>query len=200
MRLIISALPAALVALTVALNGAAPAQAAECPPRTLDGVRLLELGDSLGCGPGAQLASATVLDGGYYDDDAYYCRWGQGGTRPIKRQDKTFYAGFCMDKANEIEATFLARPPLETCRDTGLDDLRARYIDCSTARKVYRRSLKVAQRDDSGSETTRFRYVGYEWRCRAGNPHKRNGNPAWYEWKCNAPHDVLVHYRWLAGE
>jgi hypothetical protein len=84
--------------------------------------------------------------------------------------------------------------------ETGGTPLRARHIDCSSARKVYRRSLKVAQRNGSGSETTRFRDVGYDWRCRARNPHKRNGNPAWYEWKCKAANDVLVHYRWLAGE
>jgi hypothetical protein len=200
MRIVGSALAASLAALMVAMAAAVPAHAAACPTRTVDGVRIVELENSLGCDQGGELASATVLDGGWYDDAVYYCRWGQGGTRPIKREGKTFYAGFCLDKATEVEAGFLARPPLRTCRDTRLDDLRARYVDCSTARKVYRRSLRVAQRDGSGSRTTRFRYRGDDWRCRAYNPHKRNWNPAWYEWKCRAPHDVLVHYRWLAGE
>jgi hypothetical protein len=179
---------------------ASPARAASCPASSIDGVRILELEDGLGCAQGAELASYTVLDGGYYEDDVHYCRWGQGGTRPIERRGRTFYAGFCIDKTTEVEATFLARPPLKTCRDRSLDDLRARYIGCPTARKVYRRSLTVALRENSGDRITQFRYAGYSWRCRARNPHKRHGNPAWYEWICYAPHDVRVHYRWFGGE
>jgi hypothetical protein len=166
----------------------------------VNGVRVIELEDGLGCAQGAELASYTVLDGGYYQDDVHYCRWGQGGTRPVERAGRTFYTGFCFDKATEVEATFLARPPLKVCRDRTLDDLRARYIGCITARRVYRRSLTVALRENSGDRITRFRYAGYNWRCRARNPHKRGGNPAWYEWICNAPHDVRVHYRWFGGE
>jgi hypothetical protein len=71
-------------------------------------------------------------------------------------------------------------------------------VDCPTARRVYRRSLKVAGHD--GGKTTGFKYAGRRWTCRAYNPHKRNGNPAWYEWKCTAANDVLVHFRWFGGE
>jgi hypothetical protein len=31
------------------------------------------------------------------------------------------------------------------------------------------------------------------------NSH-HSGNPAWYEWKCRAAHDVLVHFRWFPGD
>jgi hypothetical protein len=110
------------------------------------------------------------------------------------------YAGFCFNKDTEAEASFLARPGLSDCdgdRSDG-DDLRARYVGCPTARRVYRRSLKVAARGDGN--VTRFKYAGYRWTCRAYNPHKRNGNPAWYEWKCRAANDALVHFCWFSGE
>jgi hypothetical protein len=142
-----------------------------------------------------------VLDDGFLQTDVFYCRWGQGGTRPIRRASKVFYAGFCFNDDTEAEATFLARPPLSTC-DGGLDDLydlRARYVDCRTAKRVYRLSLKVAARDP-GRKVTGFRFAGHRWKCRAYNPHMRDDNPTWYEWKCRAKNDVIVHYRWLTGE
>jgi hypothetical protein len=190
----------ALAGIGLAAPPAAPA--AECPAVTIDGVRILELTDEHGCEQGANLASRTVLDDGFLQSGVFFCRWGQGGTRPVKRSGRTFYAGFCFNEQTQGEATFLARPPLETC-DGGLGnlfDLRARYVVCRTAKNVYRRSLRVAARAPREQKVVRFRYAGYRWRCRAYNPHKRGDNPAWYEWKCRAPHDVLVHYRWLAGE
>lgn len=192
-----------LACLALAPIGAAapgPAQAADCPPVTVRGVRILELTDEHGCAQGARLASRTVRDGGYLRTGAYFCRWGQGGTRPMKREGKTYYAGFCLNVETEAEASFLARPGLSSCdgdRSDG-DDLRARYVDCRTARRVYRRSLKVAARH--GGKVIRFEYLGYRWTCRAYNPHKRGDNPAWYEWKCRAANDVLVHFRWFGGE
>jgi hypothetical protein len=36
---------------------------------------------------------------------------------------------------------------LKTCSDRGYDDLKAKHVDCGTARSVYKRSLKVARRD-----------------------------------------------------
>jgi hypothetical protein len=117
------------------------------------------------------------------------------------RKGKTFYAAFCTDTDTEAEATFLARPPLEACDDDRShgDDLRARYLDCKTARRVYRRSLTVASRNP-GQLPLRFRYAGEKWTCRAYNPHHRNGNPAWNEWKYRAAHDVLMHFRWFPGD
>jgi hypothetical protein len=174
--------------------------AAYCPPVTVHGVRILELTDEHGCDQGARLASRTVRNRGYLQTGPFFCRWGQGGTRPIEREGKTFYGGFCANEETEAEATFLARPGLSMCDGNRLDgdDLRARYVGCRTARRLYRRSLKVAARQ--ARKVTRFRYVGYRWTCRAYNPHKRGGNPAWYEWKCRAAHDVLVHFRWFGGE
>ncbi len=78
------------------------------------------------------------------------------------------------------------------------DDLRARNVTCQTAKRVYNRSLKVAAVQNDTPTT--FRYQGRSWTCRAYNPHKRNGNPAWYEWKCRASGKRLVWFRWLGGE
>jgi hypothetical protein len=194
------ALSGGLAAAAIAATLPTTARAAECPAVTVRGVRILDLTDEHGCDKGADLASRTVRKRGYLQTDAFYCRWGQGGTRPIRRRGRTFYAGFCFNKQTEVEATFLARPPLSVCdgdRSDG-DDLRARYIACATARRVYRRSLKVAT--EEGGKVVRFRFAGHQWTCRAYNPHKRSGNPAWYEWKCRAANDVIVHYRWLFGE
>jgi hypothetical protein len=175
----------------------APVYAAECPPVTVRGVRILELTDEHGCDQGARLASRTVRNSGYLRTPTFFCRWGQGGTRPIERDGKTFYSGFCANQETQAEASFLARPALSICDGdrTDGDDLRARYVDCRTARRVYRRSLKVAARQ--GDKVTRFEYVGYRWTCRAYNPHKRGDNPARYEWKCRAANDVIVHFRWF---
>jgi hypothetical protein len=190
-----------LLALLAVAVWPATARASDCPDETVRGVRILDLTDALGCDAGADLAARTVRHDGFLQTGGFYCRWGQGGTRPVKRRGKTFYAGFCFDDDTQAEANFLARPPLKTCEGgrEELFDLRARYLDCRTARRTYRRSLALAARHPKRLPL-RFRYAGYRWTCRAYNPHHRDGNPAYYEWKCRAPHDVLVHYRWFAGE
>jgi hypothetical protein len=88
--------------------------------------------------------------------------------------------------------------PLKVWSDDGLSDLRAKNVRCDTAKRVYRKSVSVAA--DMPGEVTRFKSVGLRWSCRAYNPRHRNGNPAWYEWKCRASQERLVHYRWKAGE
>jgi hypothetical protein len=104
-----------------------------------------------------------------------------------------FHARFCFNKSTESEASFLARPGVSVCDRSDGDDLRARYLDCVIARRVYRRSLR------EGARVTRFTYAGFRWSCRAYNPHKHHGNPAWCEWKCRAANDVLVHFRGFGG-
>lgn len=195
-----SALLLTLALAALAAAAPVPARAAGCPAVTVHGVRVVELTDEHGCVHGANLAGRTVRAGGYLETDAFFCRWGQGGTRPIERKGRIFYAGFCFNRDTEAEASFLARPGLSVCDEAHSDgdDLRARYVDCPTARRVYGRSLKVAA--SRGGKVTRFKYAGYRWKCRAYNPHKRNGNPAWYEWKCRAANDALVHFRWFGGE
>ncbi len=95
----------------VAWDGPAPATAASatCPAATKDGVRVIRLQRSLGCKTGLRLAVAAVKDGGYYKDSRVYCRWGQGGTRPIRVNGRIYYAGFCYRVSDMREADFLAR-------------------------------------------------------------------------------------------
>ncbi len=86
------------------------------------------------------------------------------------------------------------RPRLKVCDSdtTDGDDMRARNIRCSTARRVYSRSLRVALRDPD-AEVTRFRLYGLRWTCRARNTDI-------YEWRCRASGRRLMWYRWLGGE
>ncbi len=72
------------------------------------------------------------------------------------------------------------------------DDMRARNIRCSTARRVYSRSLRVALRDPDAA-VVRFRLYGLRWTCRARNTDI-------YEWRCRASGRRLMRYRWLGGE
>jgi hypothetical protein len=88
---------------------------------------------------------------------------------------------------------------LRVCSDDGLSDFRARNVGCDRAKHVYDKSLRVAAKTPD-AKLTRFKFAGVRWACRASNPRHRNGNPAWYEWKCTASEDRLVHYRWKSGE
>jgi hypothetical protein len=159
----------------------AAAQAADCPAVTIKGVRIVELGDGLGCTRGASLASRTVRHDGFLKSGDVLCRWGQGGTKPIKRGGKTFYSGFCANVNTNAQASFLARDRIKGCHA----GVRARYIDCPTARKTYRQSVKVAMHHP-GTNVVRFRYAGHRWKCRPGHAHV---------WTCTAKNDVLVSHR-----
>lgn len=106
----LSALVAASAA-TPPLGSVADASAAPryCKPRTKDRVRVIQLRRTFGCRRGLRLAAAVVNGGGYYQDLHYYCRFGQGGTRPVRVHGHTYYGGFCYRDADKREATFLAR-------------------------------------------------------------------------------------------
>jgi len=80
-----------------------------CPPATKDGVRVIRLRRALGCNTGLRLAARVVNGDGYFQDSRYYCRWGQGGTKPIQINGRTYLAGFCYRKSDEEEVGFLAR-------------------------------------------------------------------------------------------
>jgi hypothetical protein len=84
---------------------------------------------------------------------------------------------------------------LKTCYDRGYEDLKAKGVHCSTAQRVYRTSLKAAQRA-GGASVTRFRFARLRWSCRASNP------PAvpFYTWKCGGTGNRVVQYRWKSGE
>ena len=83
--------------------------------------------------------------------------------------------------------------------DFGLADLRATNITCPDARRVYRKSLRVAARSPEEVDTS-FRYEGRWWYCAAKNPHREvNGQYVAYIWRCVSG-DRVVRYRWLAGD
>ena len=83
--------------------------------------------------------------------------------------------------------------------DEGLADLRATNISCPDARRVYRKSLRVAGRSPEEIDTS-FRYEGRRWYCNAKNPHGEiNGEYVDYIWRCVSGERV-VRYRWLAGD
>jgi hypothetical protein len=72
-------------------------------------VRVIRLQRTFGCKTGVRLAAAVVNGDGYYEDLRYYCRWGQGGTRPIRVNCRTYVGGFCYWRGDKREASFLAR-------------------------------------------------------------------------------------------
>jgi hypothetical protein len=102
---------AAAACLTATSSTAATASATTkaCPAATKHGVRVIRLQRTLGCTTALTLAIRAVNDHGYYQDSRYYCRWGQGGTRPIRVNGRSYFAGFCYRKRDEKEASFLAR-------------------------------------------------------------------------------------------
>jgi hypothetical protein len=110
-RMLVLAVLACACLVGLAADGSTPATAAPatCPPATRDSVRVIRLQRGLGCKTGLRLAVAAVNDGGYYKDSRRYCRWGQGGTRPIRVNGHVYYSGFCYRVSDMREAGFLAR-------------------------------------------------------------------------------------------
>lgn len=84
---------------------------------------------------------------------------------------------------------------MKVCRATSYEDLKAKHINCDTARGVYRASHRHCTFDNM--EGTRcvgsFRYRGLRWRCRAYNT-------SIYTWRCTASGDRVMRYRWLTGD
>jgi hypothetical protein len=102
------AMSAIAISLTFNADTATAAQR-YCKPRTKDGVRVIRLQRVFGCKTGVRLVAAVVNGGGYYEDIRYYCRYGQGGTRPIRVRGHTYYGGLCYREDDKREASFLAR-------------------------------------------------------------------------------------------
>lgn len=78
-----------------------------------------------------------------------------------------------------------------TCMDRGYEDLKAHHVGCYTARVVWKRSFREAQRQ--GGSGVRFHFIGRTWTCRARNSSV-------YVWRCSASGRRMVQYRWLSGE
>jgi hypothetical protein len=167
----------------------APARAGDCAPTTVRGVRIIELTDELGCDRGADLASRAVRHHGFLKDGAFFCRWGQGGTAPIKRHGHTFFQGFCSNVDTDATATFLARAPLKDCDRSENDVLRTRYIACRSARRVYSHAVSIAIAHPHRS-VLHFHFLGDRWTCRTTDPRIDPGRVS----SCRAPNDVLVEH------
>jgi len=97
-------------ALALALPAAPLARGSYCAPIRDSHAEVIRLSANLGCGAVRRLALKTTESSlGYYRSRHWYCRWGQGGTRPIRVHGHVYYGGFCDAVPAFREATFLGR-------------------------------------------------------------------------------------------
>jgi hypothetical protein len=81
-----------------------------CAPISGPHAEVRHLSAGLGCGAAGRVAVRTVESSdGYFKSHSWYCRWGQGGTRPIRVGGYVYYAGFCASKPGYREVTFIGR-------------------------------------------------------------------------------------------
>jgi hypothetical protein len=101
---------AAVGALLLALPATPSARGRYCAPIRDLRAEVIRLSSDLGCGAVRRLALKTAESSlGYYKSRSWYCRWGQGGTRPIRVKGHVYYAGFCDSVPSFRGATFLGR-------------------------------------------------------------------------------------------
>ncbi len=106
----LAALTAIVAAPGLAMPTAPSAHTADCAPARNTHAEVIHMSDKLGCGVARQLALKTAgTSTGYYKSRAWYCRWGQGGTRPVRVNGHIYYGGFCYNASSRREATFLGR-------------------------------------------------------------------------------------------
>jgi hypothetical protein len=106
----LAALIAIVVAPALALPAAPSAHTAYCVPTRNSHAEVIHMSVDLGCGVARQLALKTAgTSTGYYKSRGWYCRWGQGGTRPVRVNGRIYYGGFCYSARSRREATFLGR-------------------------------------------------------------------------------------------
>lgn len=105
-----------IVALTVVaavglVRPAEPSASSGYCPRVSDSqAEVIHLSARLDCGAAARAALKTIGSAiGYYKSSRWYCRWGQGGTRPIRVAGHVYYGGFCVSRLRNREITFLGR-------------------------------------------------------------------------------------------
>jgi hypothetical protein len=81
-----------------------------CPRVSDSHAEVIHLSARLGCGAAGGAALETVGSAiGYYKSRRWYCRWGQGGTRPVRIAGHIYYGGFCVSRPHGRETTFLGR-------------------------------------------------------------------------------------------
>jgi hypothetical protein len=107
-RLVVAVAVVSTVLLAVA--GAPSAQGRYCTPIRDTRAEVIRLSSDLGCGTVGKLALKTTENSlGYYKSRSWYCRWGQGGTRPIRISGHVYYAGFCYRVPSFQGVAFLGR-------------------------------------------------------------------------------------------
>ena len=100
----------AVGALALALPTMPSAGGRYCAPIRDSRAEVIRLSAHLGCGAVRRLALKTTESSlGYYRSSHWYCRWGQGGTRPIHVNGRVYYGGFCDSVPAFREASFLGR-------------------------------------------------------------------------------------------
>ena len=100
----------ALAALALLGASATSARPSYCPPIHDAHAQVVSLSATLGCGAVGHVALATVESSlGYYKSKHWYCRWGQGGTRPVRYHGHVYYAGFCASVPSFRTVSFLGR-------------------------------------------------------------------------------------------
>lgn len=129
-----------LVAVAAA-SVAAPssALAAQTPGRcasiTTPAVEVIRLQSVLGCGRALRSAVVRAVREGFVSRDGYYCRWGQGGTRPIVVAGRTYSGGFCHRRGRE--ASFLGRERTGArCKAVTVTDVNGDTVRISDLRVV----------------------------------------------------------------
>lgn len=112
-RLSFAATLTVLCCMPLALAPSAGARTATCAPFAQGSIRVVRLERSFGCGRAMRArVVATVRAGGYLRRNGWYCRWGQGGTRPVRVRGLVYYAGYCSRGPGfEVDAWFLAHRP-----------------------------------------------------------------------------------------
>jgi hypothetical protein len=101
---------AVVAVLVLPLPATPSARGRYCPPLRDEHAEVIHLSARLGCGAVRRLALKTTESSlGYYKSRHWYCRWGQGGTRPIRVNGRVYYGGFCDSVPEFREASFLGR-------------------------------------------------------------------------------------------
>jgi len=101
---------AATIALMLVIPATNDAKGTYCTPIHGAHAEVRHLSISLGCSAAGKAALRTIESNiGYFKSHTWYCRWGQGGTRPIRLGRHIYSAGFCVSKPSYREVTFLGR-------------------------------------------------------------------------------------------
>jgi hypothetical protein len=81
-----------------------------CPGLQDSRAEVIRLAARLGCSAAPRVALKTIeSSAGFYKSPDWFCRWGQGGTRLVRIGSHVYYAGFCVSRSHNQEATFLGR-------------------------------------------------------------------------------------------